>query len=378
LLVELGRGAQQVKETIVPQWRVRRSVVADDPLTCKSAATDVGQAALEVASSRRPTRTPMTIERLLLSRSEQRMKIFVTGASGVIGRRTIPLLLSQGHSVTAVVRFTSDSPSVVHANLTFVNVDLFDASALKRAIAGHDAVINLATHMPSSAWKMVFRSAWRLNDRIRTEGAANIVAASLDGGVSRLVQESFALTYPDRGDHWIDEETPLEPSDYNRTVVDAESSAAGFSGPERTGVVLRFAAFYGPDAMQMRSYVDGLRRGWAVVPGKPDGFISSISHDDAASAVAAALDVPAGVYTVTDDEPVTRGVFFGSLAESLGLNPPRFLPEWLTPLFGSVGQAMARSLRLSNRKLKHETSWTPQFPSVREGWPETLAQMQMS
>ena len=303
------------------------------------------------------------------------MKIFVSGATGVIGRRAVPLLLARGYAVTAMLRKTSVSSAAMHPGLKRVTVDLFDADAVKRAVAGHDAVINLATHMPSSVWKMVFRSAWRLNDRIRTEGAANIAAAASDGGASRLIQELFAPTYPDRGDQWIDEETPLEPSDYNRTVLDAERSAAGFSGPDRAGVVLRFAAFYGPDAMQVRSYMDTLRLGWAPMPGDPNSFMSSISHDDAASAVVAALEAPAGAYNVTDDEPVTRKVFFGSLAEALGVKPPRFLPDWTKVLFGSVGDAMTRSLRLSNRKLKEETNWAPRFPSVREGWPATLAEM---
>jgi len=45
------------------------------------------------------------------------------------------------------------------------------------------------------------------------------------------------------------------------------------------------------------------------------------------------------------------------------------------PLFGSLGELMARSLRLSNDKLKKMTRWAPRYPSVREGWPATLAQM---
>jgi nucleoside-diphosphate-sugar epimerase len=111
------------------------------------------------------------------------------------------------------------------------------------------------------------------------------------------------------------------------------------------------------------------------LPGEPDRFISSVSHDDAAAAVVAALNAPAGIYNVGDDEPVSRAVFFGSLADNLGLKPPRFLPGWTTPLFGSVGDVMSRSLRLSNRKLKQRAKWAPRFPSVREGWPGTLSQM---
>jgi nucleoside-diphosphate-sugar epimerase len=303
------------------------------------------------------------------------MRVFVSGATGVIGRRVVPLLLTQGLSVTALARSPEARQRLEQLGATCVAVDLFDVEALKRAAAGHDAMINLATHMPSSTWKMLFRHAWRLNDRIRSEGVANIVEASLGCGIRTPIRESFAPTYPDCGNRWIDEETPLAPAIYNKTVLDAERSVTRFSGDGRTGVVLRFAAFYGPDAIQVQSYISGLRKGWAALPGGPDRYISSISHDDAATAVAAALKAPAGAYTVADDEPVRRAVFFASLAENLGLRPPRFLPSWTTSLLGSVGETAARSLRLSNRKLKNATNWGPQFPSVREGWPAMLAQM---
>jgi nucleoside-diphosphate-sugar epimerase len=272
------------------------------------------------------------------------MKILISGATGVIGRRVVPLLRASGHAVTALTR--KPDTRIERLGIASAVADLFDVGALARAAAGHDAIVNLATHMPSSAWKMMFRSAWRLNDRIRREGAANIVEAALAGGIRTLVQESFALTYPDRGDGWIDEETPLEPAGYNRTVLDAERAVRRFTASGGTGIVLRFAAFYGPDAMQVRSYIGALRMGWAALPGGPDRYISSISHDDAAAAVAAVLDVPAGAYTVADDEPVVRSEYFGSLAKNLGLRPPRFLPQW-----------------------------SPRFASVGDGWPSVLSQM---
>ena len=151
--------------------------------------------------------------------------------------------------------------------------------------------------------------------------------------------------------------------------------SADFCAQGHTGVVLRFAAFYGPDAMQVRSYIDGLKWGWALLPGGPNRFISSISHDDAASAVVAALEAPQGIYNVADDQPVRRARYFELLACNLGLNSPNFVPEWATPLFGSVGQVLSRSLRLSNAKLRKATRWTPRFPSVREGWPAMLRDM---
>jgi 2-alkyl-3-oxoalkanoate reductase len=301
------------------------------------------------------------------------MKILITGATGVIGRRVVPLLLAKGHEVTVGARAHSRRPAS-WSGVGTVPVDLFDPATLRVAVRGQDAVINLATHMPSSSAKMLFRRSWRENDRIRREGSRNLVEAALESDVRRLVQESFAPTYPDRSDEWIDESVPLQPLPYNQTVLDAEASARRFSAAGRTGVTLRFAAFYGPDSYPLKDFIRGLRMGWAFLPGGRHGFISSVSHDDAATAVVAALDVGPGEYNVVEDEPVRHEVYAGTLAALIGARPPRFPPTWATPLFGVAG-AMARSLRISNRKLREKTGWRPQYPSVREGWPATLSEM---
>lgn len=116
------------------------------------------------------------------------MRVFVSGASGVIGRRVVPLLLSHGHAVTVATRPASARAGPKQAGVNQIAADLFDKGSLDRAVRGHDAIINLATHMPSSAWKMLFRSSWRLNDRIRREGVANLVAAALSQGVVRFIR----------------------------------------------------------------------------------------------------------------------------------------------------------------------------------------------
>jgi 2-alkyl-3-oxoalkanoate reductase len=88
------------------------------------------------------------------------------------------------------------------------------------------------------------------------------------------------------------------------------------------------------------------------------------------------LEVPAGTYNVVDDEPVSRRDYFNSLAQALGLKEPHLLPGWTAVLFGSIGEMLARSQRISNRKLREATSWAPQYPSVRSGFPAMVAEMQ--
>ena len=299
------------------------------------------------------------------------MKILIIGATGVIGRRAVPMLLGAGHEVTAFVRRRPGQP--LAPGLRIVEGDLFDPAGTLSAMAGQQAVINLATAMPSASWKMPFRGAWRMNDRIRSQGVANLVHSAILSGVDTFIQESFAFAYPDCGPDWIGEEISLTPSAYNRTLLDAERSVARFRSSGGRGIVLRFAAFYGPDAMQTREMAQWVRHGVAPIAGRRDAFISSISHDDAAAAVAAALDLPSGVYNVGDDEPVTHAAFFNSLARALGVSAPRLLPDWSKYLFGSVGEAMARSIRLSSAKLRAESGWQPRWPCVIDAWPKVIA-----
>jgi nucleoside-diphosphate-sugar epimerase len=302
--------------------------------------------------------------------------ILVTGATGVVGRRLLPLLLALGHRVTAVGRSAEKREALERMGAVAVDLDLFDAVAVRESVAGHDVVVNLATHIPPSSLRMFLPGAWRENDRIRREGSRTLADAAIAGGARRFVQESFAPMYADGGEGWIDERSRLRPARYNRSSVDAEISADRASQAGLDGVVLRFGAFYGPDSSQLRDMIRIVRSGWSPLPGQPEAFVSPVSHDDAATAVVAALDVPAGVYNVTDDEPVRRREFVDVLAHALGVREPRFAPAWLTPVAGSLGELLSRSLRISNRKFRAESGWAPAWSSVREGLPAVVREME--
>jgi nucleoside-diphosphate-sugar epimerase len=301
------------------------------------------------------------------------VRVFLAGATGVIGRRLVPLLLAQGHRITASARTPEKRSWLERAGAEPVQLDLFDGRAVSRAVSGHDAVINLATHIPASFVRIVLPGAWSENDRIRREASGNFAAAALETGAARFIQESFAPIYPDGGASWIDETWPTRPVRYNRSVLDAERAVERFNAGGGAGIVLRFAGFYGADAFQVRDAIKMIRKGWGPLPGASDAYFSSIHHDDAATAVGAALGIPAGIYNVTDDQPVTRREYADSLAAALGVPPPKLLPAWLTRLGGSLAELFSRSQRISNRKLRDAAVWSPRFPSVREGWPAVVA-----
>lgn len=78
------------------------------------------------------------------------MKILVTGATGVIGRRVVQLLAAAGHEVTAAGRSRERLAQRGRAGARTIVLDLFDAPAARDALAGHDVLVNLATSIPPS------------------------------------------------------------------------------------------------------------------------------------------------------------------------------------------------------------------------------------
>lgn len=300
------------------------------------------------------------------------MRVLLTGATGVIGRLIVPDLIQRGHHVTALGRTPEGRAALSAMGAEAVVFDIFDGEAAARAMAGHDTVINLATHIPGSAIRMMFPWSWRENDRVRRDGSSTLVDAALAAGVTRFVQESFAPVYEDAGDRWIDERWPTRPAPYNRTVLAAEASARRFTSAGGTGVVLRFAGFYGPDPF-LRDMLGIVRRGLAPLPGAADAYWSSASHGDAATATVASLDIPAGIYNVCDDEPLMRRAWADALADAAGLPRPKLMPAWMLAMGGKSMALLARSQRMSNARLKSASGWRPRWPSARDGLRDAVA-----
>ena len=307
-------------------------------------------------------------------------RVFVTGATGEVGRRVVPELLRLGYAVTAVGRSEAKRAMLAKLGATAVASPSNDEGRISislatEVLAGHAAVINLATHMPPSSIRMMLPWEWHENDRIRCEDSSALVTAAIDAGAARFIQESFAPVYDDAGDRWIDETFPIRPVKYNRTVVDAERSAERFTTSGGTGVVLRFAGFYGPDQL-LHDMVSVVRKGWSPVPGRPESFWSSCAHEDAASAVVAALksDIAAGIYNVCDDEPLHRIEWTATLALAAGARMPKQMPAWLEKVNGTM-QLLSRSQRMSNAKLKRATGWSPVWKSARDGLPKAVEQL---
>ena len=296
------------------------------------------------------------------------MNVFLTGATGVLGRAVTRMLVDTGHSVHALARSSSNEQRIREIGAWPVRGSLFDASSLRDAVRNSVAILHLATHIPPSS-QARRRGAWRENDRIRIEGTRNLIDVALQSSVSTFIYPGVVFGYPDSKDQWLDATVPQDRLPLLESSLRAEVEVDRFSESGKRGIVLRMGGFYGSTAASTRDMLRAARRGFAMLFGRANAYQPLIWIEDAALAVIDALrKAPTGIYDVVDDEPLRRRELASILAETVGrrwlLRPPTFM---LRILLGKNAMFLARSQRVSNRKFKEATDWSPTVASARLG-----------
>ncbi len=284
-------------------------------------------------------------------------EIIITGSTGAIGQRAVRALVAAGHRVTGVTRSAQGRERLASLGARAVEADVFDEASLCRAFDGADAVVNLLTHIPR-ADRMADPSAWEENDRLRTEASAAVARAARAARAPRLVQESIAFVYADGGDAWLDEDAPVAGGGVTTTALTAERNARElFDGDT---VVLRFGLFIGPDSGSAQAALEAARGGASTAIGPPGAYRPTLWLDDAAAAIAAALRAPAGTYNVADADPPTNAEIDAALAAAVGVQALRARAPQDGP--------MARSQRVSSRRLREASGWAPRMRAGTEFW----------
>ncbi|MBS2962282.1 NAD(P)-dependent oxidoreductase [Actinocrinis puniceicyclus] len=283
------------------------------------------------------------------------MRVFVAGATGVLGTAAVRRLVAGGHEVTGIARSPEKRRVLRSLGADAADAGIFDTAAVRKAVEGHDVVCNLATRIPIGT-AMMRGSSWRENDHVRADGSAILAKVAAECGVLRLVQEAVAFVYADAGEDWITEQSPLALVQATRSSVTATENAMSFADQYRFAVVLRFGAFYGDDA-NTRWQLDRVRKGKPVLLGDPDGFVSAITVEDAAGAVVAALAAPTGIYNVAG-EPVRRAEWARALATAAGTDgSARYVSGLACKFLGAGAEVAARSLRVSSDAFHAATGW---------------------
>lgn len=279
------------------------------------------------------------------------MKILLVGAAGAIGRRLTPLLVQASHEVAGTTRQAEKGELLRKLGATPVVVDVFDREGLSRAVREirPEVILHQLTDLNSRDFAA--------NARIRREGTRNLVDAARAAGVRKMIAQSIAWAYAP-GEGPADESVPLDldASPPRRNLIESVQALEQSVFEVEQGLVLRYGLFYGPGTWYAP---DGLmaelaRRGELSAD---EGITSFVHIDDAARATLLALDWPAGIVNIVDDEPAPGSAWLPVYAATLGAPAPSV---------SSVRPPFARgALNTKARQLLH---WQPLYPGWREGF----------
>ena len=220
------------------------------------------------------------------------MRIFLAGASGAVGRRLIPLLLADGHSVTGTTRSAAKAAELEAHGVTPVVLDVFDAVALRDAVLNSrpEVVIHQLTDLPQVLDPAQMAASRQRNTRLRIEGTANLVAAARVAAARRLIAQSIAFAYAAAPEPHAETDALASPEGEDPSAVTArgvralEDAVLGASGIE--GIVLRYGRLYGPGTW------------YAAATGKGSLHVDAAAH----AALLAVKRGAAGIYNIAEDD----------------------------------------------------------------------------
>jgi len=319
------------------------------------------------------------------------MKVFVAGATGVLGRALVPQLVARGHEVVGMTRSVSKQDLVHRLGARPVVADALDPDAVAEAVASAEPEV-IVHELTALSGPMSMREARHperfrgaiMTNRLRTEGTDHLLAAGRAVGARRFVAQSFgAFRFARTGGPVLTEADPLDPD----PPAPLRPVVAGLLYLERAvttiewgeGLALRYGGFYGPgtaislapDAVMAAP----VRKRRFPIVGDGGGVFSHVHVEDAAAATAIAVERGRpGVYNVVDDQPAPVREWLPVLASALDAKPPRRVPRWLARLLaGEAATVMMTEMRgASNAKAKRELGWQLRYPSWRQGFAQGL------
>lgn len=302
------------------------------------------------------------------------MKIFVAGGTGVLGRRVVPQLLSLGYEVVALSRSRDNDDLLATLGAEARRGDLFDREGLYSLSADCDVIIHLATAIPTKSRTMI--DDWVLNDRIRTEGTTNLLAAALRNSTRLYIQGSVTFLYGRRHGEWIDESCP--PADnlpaMVKSSVEMERQVLDVISRYRLpAVILRFGNVYSHDSRNTTTMYDMISRGKFPLIERGNVYWNLVTADDAAAAVVSAVRNgrrhTGKVYNVCDDEPVKYKDLVEYISRSLGAPKPGSIPIFLAKqAIGDLTvQYLLQNMKCMNHRIKEDLGWQLRYPTYREG-----------
>ena len=294
------------------------------------------------------------------------MKVFVAGASGTIGIPLVRALVDAGHHVVALTRSPGKRSALEALGASAVVADALDRDALVATVSAAQPthVIHQLTALPKEGPRRP--SDIEPTNRLRVEGTANLLHATIGVRARRFIVGSFA-PLAGMGSASTQGAAAAAVRSMERQVIQAAREGL------IEGVVLRYGMFYGPGVPSTAALVDMVRRRRLPVVRGDAGQLPLIHIADAVNATVLALEraTAGATYDIVDDYPASMTEIVTTLAKYAGSSAPFRVPAWLPRLVAPyLARMTAMRMPLSNAKAKAELGWQPKYPTIQQGLAE--------
>ncbi|MBU0468975.1 MAG: NAD-dependent epimerase/dehydratase family protein [Candidatus Omnitrophica bacterium] len=315
------------------------------------------------------------------------MNVFVTGATGFIGRRLVDKLIKKGYQVTALVRRKDpDLPSRVN----IVEGDILNINSYMSSQSNYDCLFHLAAYIsfdPKDKDKIM---------HINGDATVNLLYVAKKWGIKKIVFVSSASTigFSDSKEVLIDETASyntklINNSPYMASKVFAEKAAINLSNKQHI-VIVNPSTVYGPDDWTLNSGTLIKKVYESKILPVPSGIANVVDVDDVVDGIiAASLKGRTGERYILGGYNLTFKEMFSQVSNVLNKQPLMIpmMPLFRFPLSMSAGligkllnsriitpqviNNMFSYRNLSNKKARNELGWTPKYSfkdSVKRAW----------
>jgi nucleoside-diphosphate-sugar epimerase len=302
-------------------------------------------------------------------------RVFITGATGVLGKRVTKSLIEKNIQVVALSRSAGNSSQLKQAGAEVVEGDLFNLEEMIEATRNCDAIFHLATHIPKKPIPDKPED-WMENDKIRTGGTKVLLQAAVANNIKIFIQESITILYGNKNGETVTSETPIakEQIAWTKSAVEMENM---IRAEKRTGhVILRFGSFYSEDSWNTGYLFDSVHKRKLPIIGKGDFYWNLISVDDAADAVVYSFEnfqrLKNKTINFTDFSPIQFKDFINGLVKLTGSKKPFSIPLFLARLL--MGKDIIGFITNSYRVQQDDiiSDWEPKYRNCLDGMQSIL------
>jgi nucleoside-diphosphate-sugar epimerase len=292
-------------------------------------------------------------------------RIFITGATGVLGKRVVAELSSKGYDLTILVRSKSESSLFDSTNIKVVEGNIFDLNQMEELTQGANAIFHLATRIPQKS--MPSKKDWVENDRLRIDATKILLTCCERNGISRFMLPSVAFLYGDQQGKTINSQTPL-PTKINglmQSAFDMEKILMTAKSKNIDYCIIRYGVYYSADSYHTVQMLSDVQKGKMPIIGDGGFFMNIIHVDDAASAMVYAFEnfetFKNKILNASDFHPITYKELVGAIQRTVNGKNPFRLPKWIAKIllgkdryeYITASYKIERDNEWKNWKIKH-------------------------